>query len=114
MGIKEHVKGKVSFQFYRKGELWYKADSGFMFPVPIEDTGDGQFNAEDKGILFMRYIRKHMEAIALDEAGLTPIVLSEKDAEWFVQEVFVCPLKASNERLKAAVVAYNDNYSGDE
>lgn len=62
MSIKEMVNGKmVHFQFYRKGELWYKTDDGFMFPVPLEDTGDGQFNQTDKAILFMRYIRKYME-----------------------------------------------------
>ena len=38
-------------------------DDGFMFPVPFEDMGDGQFNATDKAITFMRYIRLHLKAI---------------------------------------------------
>lgn len=29
----------------------------------INDTGDGTFMAEDKAILFMRYIRKHIEEV---------------------------------------------------
>jgi len=33
---------------------------GFEFPVPVSDCGDGTFLAEDKAILFMRYIRKHV------------------------------------------------------
>ena len=54
---------QVHFSFYRHGELWYVTNSGFEFPVPITDTGDGVFLAKDKAILFMRYIRKHLELI---------------------------------------------------
>lgn len=62
--IKEMVKDKkVRFTFYRTGELFYKTECGFEFPVPIHDTGSGIFKAEDKAILFMRYIRKHIESI---------------------------------------------------
>ena len=61
MTLKDHVKGQVRFQFYRKGALYYKTDSGFEFTVPISDTGDGVFLAEDKDMMFMRYIRKQME-----------------------------------------------------
>jgi hypothetical protein len=59
--LKDHVKGRVKFQFYRKGYLYYKTDSGFEFRVPIDDTGDAVFLDEDKSILFMRYIRKEIE-----------------------------------------------------
>lgn len=52
----------VKFQLYRKGELHYQTSSGFDFVVPIEDCGDGQFLAEDKAMLFMRYIRKQLAA----------------------------------------------------
>lgn len=57
---------KVKFEFYRKGELWYTTECGFIFPVPIDDTGDGTFKNEDKAMLFMRYIRKHVDAIKAD------------------------------------------------
>lgn len=72
----------VRFSRYHKNELWYDvcrksqwvdteaersvtgeyhySDSLFEFPVPIDDTGDGIFLAEDKAMLFMRYIRKHI------------------------------------------------------
>ncbi len=58
--IKEMVKdGKsVHFTKYRQGNLYYRTESGFEFPVPLEDIGDATFLAEDKAILFMRYIRK--------------------------------------------------------
>lgn len=82
MDIKTLVKdNKVRFLYYRKGELWYevikedlgskygtKWDSIFVFPVPIDDTGEGQFNAEDKAILFMRYIRKQLENLKNNES----------------------------------------------
>ena len=65
MSIKEMVSDgkKVKFMFYRQKELWYKTETGFEFPVPIDDTGDGVFLVEDKAILFMRYIRKHLASI---------------------------------------------------
>ena len=65
MNIKEIVSDgkKVKFLFYKQKELWYTTENGFDFPVPIEDTGDGVFLAEDKAILFMRYIRKHINFI---------------------------------------------------
>lgn len=69
MSVKDMVKDKkVRFQFYRSGELWYKTECGFEFPVPISDAGDAVFLSEDKAILFMRYIRKHLAFV--DEARL--------------------------------------------
>ncbi len=61
--IKEMVQNnqKVSFKFYRDGQLWYATECGFEFPVPISEGGTATFFAEDRAILFMRYIRKHME-----------------------------------------------------
>jgi hypothetical protein len=61
--IKEMVENnqKVRFSFYRDGQLWYATECGFEFPVPILEAGTATFFAEDKAILFMRYIRKHME-----------------------------------------------------
>jgi hypothetical protein len=69
MNIKEMVKDnkQVTFEFYRKGELWYKTTDGFMFPVPVEDTGDGTFLKQDKAMIFMRYIRKQIEAVRASE-----------------------------------------------
>ncbi len=61
MTLKDLVKDKVvRFKYYRDGELWYETEDGFGFPVPISDTGTGVFQAEDKAILFMRWIRKYM------------------------------------------------------
>lgn len=63
MTLKEHIKGKVQFVKYQKNELFYKTETGLVFPVPISDCGDGAFLNEDKAMLFMRYIRKHLENI---------------------------------------------------
>lgn len=61
MNIKEMVKDnkKVRFMFFRDGDCWYSTECGFEFPVPIADIGNATLLAEDKAILFMRYIRKH-------------------------------------------------------
>lgn len=59
--IRDHKK--VRFSFYRDQELWYKTEDGFEFPVPLYEIGNATFMAEDRAILFMRYIRKHMEML---------------------------------------------------
>ena len=66
--IKDMVKDnqQVTFQFYREGQLWYHTECGFEFPVPVDEAGTATFLAQDKALLFMRYIRKHRQA--LDEA----------------------------------------------
>ena len=66
--LKEMVNNdkKVRFKFYRDGQLWYATECGFEFPVPINDIGNATFLCEDRAMLFMRYIRKHLALI--DEA----------------------------------------------
>jgi hypothetical protein len=61
--LKEMVENdqKVNFVYYRDQTLWYKTESDFLFPVPISDIGNATFLAEDKAMLFMRYIRKHLD-----------------------------------------------------
>ena len=54
---------KVTFMHYRHGEIWYTTDCGFQFPVPIADTGDGTFLATDRAMLYMRYIKRHIDVI---------------------------------------------------
>lgn len=64
--LKELVnKTIVHFVEYRKGNLWYTVGGyeDFVFPVPLEDTGDGVFKSSDSGMLFMRYIRKHLDTL---------------------------------------------------
>ena len=61
---------QVHFQYYRDNELWYKTDSGFLFPVPISDIGNATFLRDDKAIMLMRYIRKYHEEMAAEEGAL--------------------------------------------
>jgi hypothetical protein len=66
--IKDMVKDdkRVRFTFYRDRQLFYQTECGFEFPVPIDDIGNATFLAEDKTILLMKYIRRHLKTI--DEA----------------------------------------------
>lgn len=75
--LKTLLKGNVvHFSHYRKGYLYYTITEvpplgpvetdpswlvSYCFPVPLEDVGDATFNATEKAILFMRYIRKAQE-----------------------------------------------------
>jgi hypothetical protein len=63
--IREMVENnqKVTFRFYRDGQLWYATECGFEFPVPTREAGNAIFLAQDRAILFMRYIRKHLELL---------------------------------------------------
>lgn len=63
MSIKEMVmNGKtVKFQRYQAGELWYVTECGFEFPVPIDDTNGASFASQDKAMMFMHWIKKHLE-----------------------------------------------------
>lgn len=68
LSVKMLVKDqKVHFHFARSGQLWYITDSGFVFPVPFSDMGDGTFLPSDKAILFMRYIRKQLNRMSEEE-----------------------------------------------
>lgn len=62
--LKTLVKNKTArFAFFRDRALHYETEDGFLFPVPVDDAGSATFNAEEKAILLMRYIRKHLETI---------------------------------------------------
>ena len=60
---------KVTFVRYQNNELWYSTECGFEFPVPVSDTGSAAFLPNDKAMLFMRWINKHVKM--LDAAKLT-------------------------------------------
>lgn len=70
--IKDMVRDgkKANFVEYRRGEMIYVTECGFKFPVPIDDTGDGIFHAEEKAMLLMRYIRKQVEALNKEKASI--------------------------------------------
>jgi hypothetical protein len=67
MNIKEIVKDNhVRFLRYRQGVMYYAVAvpgvaNEYMFPVPVTDIGDATLEAQEKAIMFMRYIRKAME-----------------------------------------------------
>lgn len=69
MDIKSMVSNgkKVNFIHYKHGDLWYVTECGFEFPVPVTDAGDATFLKEDKAMMFMRYIRKHIEMITISK-----------------------------------------------
>jgi len=71
MNVKEIVNNnqQVEFMRFQQGELWYKAENGFEFPVPVDDTGLAAFNSKDKAMLFMRWIKRHLDYIEAAKSG---------------------------------------------
>lgn len=63
--LKDEVKDnkKVRFKFLRQDNMWYETESGFVFPVPLDERGEATFLAEDRAMLFMRYIRKYIAEV---------------------------------------------------
>ena len=71
--IKDMVKDnqQVVFVRYFDSQLWYQTEAGdFEFPVPVSDVGNATLPARDKAILYMRYMRKHLEN---SHAGALPL-----------------------------------------
>ena len=54
---------KAHLVCYRDGDLWYRTECGFEFPVPVAEAGVAVFHVEEKAILLMRYIRKHVDML---------------------------------------------------
>jgi hypothetical protein len=61
--VSRAVKLPAKFKYYREGVLYYETGLGDVFGVPLDDLGKATVNAEEKGILLMRYMRLHNEAI---------------------------------------------------
>jgi hypothetical protein len=62
MSIKDMVAGKVvRFVRFESGDLVYITECGMEFPIPSKDTVGATFLAEDKAILFMRWIRAQVQ-----------------------------------------------------
>lgn len=51
-------KRTVTFAYYRDDALWYYTEHSELFSVPIDDAKGATFLAEDKAILFMRWMNK--------------------------------------------------------
>lgn len=49
---------KVKFKYFRDNILYYETEYGEIFPVPVSDTDQATFNAEDKALYFMRWMKK--------------------------------------------------------
>lgn len=64
------VKGnkKVKFSFFRENEFWFEQEDGFKFPVGLDDVLAGRVTilAEDKALLYMRWMRKYIESLTAD------------------------------------------------
>jgi hypothetical protein len=76
----------VSFLKCDNGTLWYVTECGFEFPIPREDMND-VFLLKDKAMLFMRWIRKHIQEI--ESAKL----LQAKTLEVAVEKESYFPIK---------------------
>lgn len=65
------AKGKVvRFLCLMAESLWYETEDGFAFPVPLSETSGATFLAEDKALMYMRFIRKYLPVASGLEAGL--------------------------------------------
>lgn len=69
MNIKDFVTSRNTAEFdsFRAGVFYYRIQSMkspfdvYQFQIPIEDTGGATFNASEKSVSVMRWIRKSIE-----------------------------------------------------
>ena len=63
MATVDHVNHdqKVKFKFFQKGVLFYETELGLVFEVPASETGTGSFGAEEKAIMFMKWIARQLK-----------------------------------------------------
>ncbi len=62
--IKEHIQGQAIFQHYQDGKLWYKTSTtGLLFPVPIVDLDNAKALSVEKGMFFMKWIKKWLKEV---------------------------------------------------
>lgn len=67
--LKERVQGRVRFHHYQDGNLIYMCEGdNFEFPVPVTDCGSARFEHIDKGILFMKWIKRQMNLIEVAQS----------------------------------------------
>lgn len=66
MNLKDIIKdNNVEFSYLKKGMAYYtvKYDGkDYIFPVDLEDLGDGTLYKNDRAIYFMRYIREALDS----------------------------------------------------
>ena len=61
--VADMVRDKtVTFQYYRDHSLWYKTECGFLFGVPIEECGTATFNATERAITLLGWIREQIDS----------------------------------------------------
>lgn len=70
LSVKENVIGPCTFLYYRDQSLWYETCTGLRFPVPVSDIDQGTFNATEKGLMMMRWIRKHVDQLEKEMANI--------------------------------------------
>ena len=69
------AKGEANLIKYQDGNLWYDlAWTGddsmkhtFMFPIHWSDAGEGDFFPVMRGITIVRWARKHVELLSLEQ-----------------------------------------------
>lgn len=63
--VAQMVKGnqQVFFVKIKDGEVWYKTECGFEFPIPFKDLAGAEFLPQDKALYFMRWITPHIKEI---------------------------------------------------
>jgi hypothetical protein len=65
--LKELIRGECTFEYYKAGNLYYRTENGeLLFPIAIEEIGNAKIEAREKGIVLMRYIRRHLQVSEKD------------------------------------------------
>jgi hypothetical protein len=72
--LTELVKHPAHFAYYRDGVLYYTVN-GFVFGIPVSDTGTATLHDTEKGILLMRWLGPAVRAVN-DAVGIAEAAVS--------------------------------------
>ena len=61
------LQEQARFAFYRDGSLYYETDSRFVFSIPVSETGTATYNASEKAIVFMKWIRPQYTGMVAEQ-----------------------------------------------
>jgi hypothetical protein len=60
LDLKTNLKGNSSFEYYRDYAMWFRTETGMLFPVPVKDLDTCHILKTEKSMVFMKWIRKHI------------------------------------------------------
>jgi len=73
----------VRFAYFRDGDFWYQHEDGLLFSISLQEATSSKvtFLAEDRAMLFMRWIKRFIEQAKRDKENSHPPLTQSETIE---------------------------------